>query len=140
MHAIASMVRALRARPGAFGLVGANGGFLSKYSAGVYSTQPAAWTDFDSKAIQAEIKAWAAPPVVETATGTAKIETYTIDYTGQAPRAVFIARTPEGQRLPALSDDAALVQALIDQDPIGGTINLATDDKGRNRAVGFTPA
>ena len=35
MHAIASMVRALRADPGAYGLVGANGGFLSKYSVGV---------------------------------------------------------------------------------------------------------
>jgi acetyl-CoA C-acetyltransferase len=140
MHAIASMVRALRARPGAFGLVGANGGFLSKYSAGVYSTKPAAWTDFDSKAIQAEIKAWAAPPIVEIATGLAKIETYTIDYSGQAPRAIFIARTPDGQRLPALSDDQDLVQSLIATDPAGGQISLATDDKGRNRAVEFNAA
>ena len=38
MHAIASMVQALRERPGAYGFVGANGGFLSKYSVGVYST------------------------------------------------------------------------------------------------------
>ena len=43
MHAIADTVTALRARPGAFGLVGANGGALHKYSAGVYSTTPAAW-------------------------------------------------------------------------------------------------
>ena len=38
MHAIAMMVRGLRKRRGAKGLVGANGGFLSKYSVGVYST------------------------------------------------------------------------------------------------------
>ncbi len=44
MHAIASMVRALRERPGAIGFVGANGGFLTKYSAGVYSTTPKPWT------------------------------------------------------------------------------------------------
>ncbi len=140
MHAIASMVRALRARPGAKGLVGANGGFLSKYSAGVYSTQPATWTGFDSQAIQAQIKAWPAPPVAEAATGPAKIEAYTIDYSGKAPRAIFIARTPAGQRLPALTDDQDLVQTLIAQDPLGGTITLATDEKGRNRAVGFEGA
>ena len=140
MHAIASMVRALRARPGVMGLVGANGGFLSKYSAGIYSTKPAAWTGFDSKAIQAEINAWSAPPLVETATGSAKIETYTIDYSGQAPRAILIARAPDGRRLPALCDDQDLVQTIVDQDPIGGTVTLGTDEKGRNRVTQFEPA
>ena len=49
MHAIASMVRRLRAAPGEVGLVAANGGFLSKYSVGIYSTRPAPWQGFDSK-------------------------------------------------------------------------------------------
>ena len=48
MHAVASMVRALRGAPGAFGLVAANGGYLSKYSVGIYSTKPADWRGFDS--------------------------------------------------------------------------------------------
>ena len=44
MHAIAETVQRARSAPGSYGLVGANGGIMSKYSAGVYSTTPAAWT------------------------------------------------------------------------------------------------
>ena len=41
MHAIAETVQRARRDPGTYGLVGANGGIVSKYSAGVYSTTPA---------------------------------------------------------------------------------------------------
>jgi hypothetical protein len=44
MHAIAETVRRVRSQPGTFGFVGANGGIMSKYSAGVYGTAPAPWT------------------------------------------------------------------------------------------------
>ncbi|MGB5324682.1 MAG: hypothetical protein WBN40_04570, partial [Pseudomonadales bacterium] len=40
MHSITHVVRALRKRPAAFGLVGANGGMLSKHAVGIYSAQP----------------------------------------------------------------------------------------------------
>ena len=43
MHAIAETVQRARANPGSYGFVGANGGIMSKYSVGVYSTTPAAW-------------------------------------------------------------------------------------------------
>ena len=43
MHAIASTVTLGRASPGSYGLVGANGGMMSKYSTGVYTTAPVAW-------------------------------------------------------------------------------------------------
>jgi len=48
MHAIASMAERLRAQPGSFGFVGANGGFMSKYAVGIYSTTPAEWKPVDS--------------------------------------------------------------------------------------------
>jgi acetyl-CoA C-acetyltransferase len=38
MHGVAETVARMRSAPGQFGLVGANGGILSKYSVGVYST------------------------------------------------------------------------------------------------------
>ena len=41
MHAIAETVQRARRDIGSYGLVGANGGIMSKYSAGVYSTTPA---------------------------------------------------------------------------------------------------
>jgi len=53
MHAIAETVQRARQAPGSYGLVGANGGIMSKYSAGVYSTTPAAWTPDRSAELQA---------------------------------------------------------------------------------------
>jgi acetyl-CoA C-acetyltransferase len=43
MHAIAETVNRLRLRRSGIALVGANGGYLSKYSAGIYSAVPAGW-------------------------------------------------------------------------------------------------
>ena len=40
MHGLAAMVPKLRQEPGTFGLVTANGGFLSKHAGCVYSTAP----------------------------------------------------------------------------------------------------
>jgi acetyl-CoA C-acetyltransferase len=41
MHAIAETVAPARQAPGSYGFVGANGGVMSKYSAGVYASRPA---------------------------------------------------------------------------------------------------
>jgi acetyl-CoA C-acetyltransferase len=142
MHGIASMVRALREKPGAVGLVGANGGFLSKYSVGVYSTKPKAWTGFDSKALQAEVDAWPAPAVSPPVAGSGVIETYTIDYAGKAPKAVVVGRLDTGARFVAMSadDDDTIVQALIEREPLGGCVELATDEAGHTLIKAFTPA
>ncbi|HWF77658.1 MAG TPA: acetyl-CoA acetyltransferase, partial [Caulobacteraceae bacterium] len=98
MHALASMARKLRRMPGTVGLVGANGGFLSKYSVGVYSTKPAEWRGFDSAPLQREVDGWAAPELAPDYSGEATIETYTIDYAGKEPRGVVIGRTPSDAR------------------------------------------
>jgi acetyl-CoA C-acetyltransferase len=73
MHAIAETVRRLRETGGA-GLVGANGGALTKYSAGVYSTQPRRWAPAEAPA-NAPLTG---PPEAEEADGPATIETYTV--------------------------------------------------------------
>lgn len=49
LHGVAETVTEMRSAPGAFGLVGANGGVMSKYSVGVYSTTPVEWAADDSK-------------------------------------------------------------------------------------------
>ncbi|HZZ37270.1 MAG TPA: acetyl-CoA acetyltransferase [Caulobacteraceae bacterium] len=133
MHAIASMARALRARPGAYGLTAANGGFLSKYSVGVYSTKPAAWRGFDSKALQAEVDAWPAPALAGTEAAEGAVETYTIDYAGPAPKGVVIGRRAgDGARFVAMTEPGdAIVQAMIDQDPLGAKVSYAPNDEGR---------
>ena len=139
MHAIASLVRGLRARPGSSGLVGANGGFLSKYSVGVYSTRPRAWRPFSSAELQAEIDGWAAPDLAPDHAGEATVETYTIDYAGPQPRGVLIGRTDAGQRTVAAVEDEALVRQLIAEEPLGGRFTNQLTPEGRSLAVAFSP-
>jgi len=139
MHAIASVVRVLRGRPGSYGLVGANGGFLSKYSVGVYSTLPTEWRGFDSGALQAEIDGWSSPTIRADYAGDAKVETFTIDYAGAAPRAVVIGRTQSGERLAAAVEDEILVRRLIEEEPLGGVFVTAPTPEGKSLVSAFTP-
>ena len=132
MHAIASMVRALRAAPGKIGLVAANGGFLSKYSVGIYSAKPAPWRGFDSAALQAEVDAWPAPPMTP-GEGEGVIETYTIDYSRQPPLAVVVGSLEaSGARFVAMTEDPAITGAMIASDPLGARVTLKLDADGRS--------
>jgi acetyl-CoA C-acetyltransferase len=131
MHAIAAMARTLRETPGAIGLVAANGGFLSKYSVGVYTSAPARFRPFDSKPLQAEIEAWPVPVQTDAPEGACTIETYTIDYTGD-PRVTIVGRDGEGRRFAAGSarGDAALAEAFAAHEPLGAVVSVATDERG----------
>jgi acetyl-CoA C-acetyltransferase len=109
MHAIAETVHRLRARPGAHGLVWANGGVLSKHAVGVYTTTPTQWRGNDSAAIQVELDAAAGVGVAEQADGPAIIETLSIMHTAKGDRAAVIARLTDGRRFlanPEPGDDA----------------------------------
>ena len=108
MHAIAETVRRSRTAPGSYGFVGANGGTLSKYSVGIYSTTPAPWRPDDSAAVQAELDAVPDVPRPEQADGWGTVETFTVKHdrggsrTGivvgrlEATGERFLAVTPEG--------------------------------------------
>ena len=139
MHAIAEMVRRLRAKPGAVGLVGANGGFLSKYSVGIYASQSRPFVAFDSTPLQAEVNGWTAPALDPSYAGDAAVETYTIDYSGPTPRGVVIARSPAGARVIAMTppDQPAMVEEMITRDPLGRRVHLAAADDGRLVVGGF---
>jgi len=142
MHAIASMVRALRERPCAHGLVAANGGFLSKCSVGVYSSTPAAPPVFEDVQLQADIDSWATPPLA-TGAGSGVVETYTIDYAGPAPVGVVIGRRAEdGARFVAMTDagDPTVVQRMIAAEPLAARVRVATSPEGRDLIQTFEPA
>jgi acetyl-CoA C-acetyltransferase len=97
MHAIASMAEKLRAKPGSFGFIGANGGTLAKYAAGVYSTRPAEWKNCDSATLQAEIDAMPAPDIDYEPEGWATIETYNVVYGRSEPsHAIVVGRLDSG--------------------------------------------
>ncbi|SNQ45246.1 putative enoyl-CoA hydratase [Frankia canadensis] len=126
MHAIAETVRAMRASPGTYGLVGANGGALSKYSVGIYSTAPTPWRLDDSGRLQAEIDAWDPAPVAYHADGWATIETFTVGHDrADAPVGIVVGRLErDGRRFlaTAVAGDEEMLALLGDEQPIGERI------------------
>ena len=85
---------------GARGLVLANGGFLSKEAAGVYSTEPMpGWQPLSDADIQAQCDTQVGPRLLsEDADGT--LESFTVTYVkGEAARGYAFLRTDDGARL-----------------------------------------
>ena len=158
MHAIVETMHRARAQPGSFGLVGANGGIMSKYSAGVYSTAPTAWRADDSAGLQAELDAVPVVDVARHATGAGTIETYTVRYDRQGKRTgIVIGRLDADDRrfvakVARGADD--LLDLLCTGDPIGAPVyvkafasgNVATSSRAQmaglhpDRTPGFRDA
>jgi acetyl-CoA C-acetyltransferase len=137
MHAIAETVHAMRNRPGAYGLVGANGGTLSKYSVGIYSTTPRPWVPDRSAARQSELDARPVAPLSPEPRGSATIETYTVRYPNSGPLGVVVGRLDaDGRRFLAnpADGDEALLDLLVHGEPVGVEIIVESAEAG-NRAT-----
>jgi acetyl-CoA C-acetyltransferase len=126
MHAIAETVQRARSKPGSFGFVGANGGIISKYSAGVYGTAPVPWTSDNSKELQAEIDSWAAPEQAMQADGSAVVETYTVKHGRDGSRTgIVVGRLDaDGRRFVAKGDDDDLLAVLASAEPVGARVYI----------------
>ncbi|MCV7179502.1 acetyl-CoA acetyltransferase [Mycolicibacterium sphagni] len=136
LHGIAETVAAMRDKPGAFGLVGANGGVMSKYSVGVYSTTPVDWAPDRSKELQADIAALPKLAVTRNANGAGVIETYSVRYDWPERTGVIIGRLDaDGSRFMAISTDDDLVTLMTTGDPLGAKITVTAGEDGKNRAV-----
>ena len=136
LHGIAETVAEMRDKPGAFGLVGANGGIMSKYSVGVYSTTPVNWTPDRSKELQADIAALPRISVTRNAEGAGVVETYSVRYDWPELTGVIIGRLDaDDSRFMALTTDAALLAVMTDGDPLGTRISVTAGDDGINRAT-----
>jgi acetyl-CoA C-acetyltransferase len=133
MHAIAETVQRARRAPGSYGLVGANGGIMSKYSAGVYSTTPAAWIPDASQDLQAEIDAWPVPEQARYADGPAVIETYTVRHARDGARTgIVVGKLDRGnERFVAKGDDPDLLDLLTSaKEPIGQPVYVRSSGAG----------
>jgi len=138
-HAIAEMMRRLRAAPGQFGLVSANGNYLTKHSWGVYSTAPisAPWQREDPARVQAELDRLPKSAFTPTPSGRATIETYTVmhDRDGPAYSVLFGRLLATGERFIANTpDDAATLHDLQQREGLGRTGAVSHHD-GRNTFV-----
>ncbi|KAA0107968.1 acetyl-CoA acetyltransferase [Mycolicibacterium sp. P1-5] len=136
LHGIAETVAAMRDKPGAFGLVGANGGVMSKYSVGIYSTTPIDWAPDRSKDLQTAIAALPKVAVTRNANGAGVIETYSVRYDWPERTGIIIGRLDaDGSRFMAITTDEALVALMSDGDPLGAAITVTAGEDGKNRAV-----
>jgi acetyl-CoA C-acetyltransferase len=130
MHAIATVVGELRERPGALGLVWANGGYVTKHSFGVYGTTPPA-NGFRHAEPQDEIDAGPqrqlAPPA--DAAGPAVIEAYTVmhDREGRPEHALTSCLLDDGRRAWGSSADGDTVVALCAGEWVGRLVSLDSD-------------
>ncbi|MGD1207490.1 acetyl-CoA acetyltransferase [Mycobacterium seoulense] len=130
MHAVAETVAQLRSTPGEYGLVGANGGILSKYSVGVYCSTPAEWKPDRSAQAQRQVADWPTVPVTEHADGVGTVETYTVRRDDGRPTGIVIGRLDDGSRFLSTTEDDELIALLIDGDPLGHTVRVRSFDYG----------
>jgi len=129
LHAIAQMMLTLRENPEDFGMVNANGWFLTKHSFGIYSNQRLGqnWCKPELSGIQARLKSAARPAFTENPQGHATIETYTVYYDRQnnAQRGFVIGRLTDHTRfLAEIENDQDSLKQLIEHQAIGlsGTV------------------
>jgi acetyl-CoA C-acetyltransferase len=134
-HAIAQMMEEVREKPGSKGMVTANGNYITKQSAGIYSTTPTMkpFAPRDPATYQASIDNDRGPAIAEVAIGAATIETYTVMHDRNGPSyAILFGRLNDGRRFIANApDDPGLLQEMVDQD-LMGKVGRVTHDHGRN--------
>jgi acetyl-CoA C-acetyltransferase len=117
LHGIAETVNEMRDNPGRFGFIGANGGVMSKYSVGIYSTEPVDWKQDRSTDLQAEIAQLPKVPVTKEADGPATIETYSVRYDWPVRTGIVVGRLDsDDSRFLATSEDEDLVALLSDNE------------------------
>jgi acetyl-CoA C-acetyltransferase len=134
LHGIAETVIQMRDAPGEFGLVGANGGIMSKYSVGIYSTTPVNWRTNRCSQLNAEIQTLPKVGVTRQPDGGATIETYSVRYDWPIRTGIIVGRLDaDGTRFMATTDDDDLVALMSDGDPLGAAISVWSTEHG-NRA------
>ncbi|MGH9038125.1 MAG: acetyl-CoA acetyltransferase [Acidimicrobiia bacterium] len=130
-HSVAAMVEACRADPGSLGLTTGVGWFLTKHSAGLWSTAPppGGYRRLDPAATQARVDAtprrepsgpWAGPATVEATA-------VSFDRDGTPTLGVVAALTPDGRRALANCHDAAALTTMTTEEWAGRPVQLATD-------------
>ncbi len=131
-HAIAEAVARVREDRGEYALVSANGGVMSYYATGLYSTEPADWSANDRYLIvpNSHYKAVVSNAPFDTAT----VETYTFLTTSKGVRAIFLGRNERGERVMGNGDmEHESTRALFEGgEPFGALLHIERQDNGVN--------
>lgn len=122
LHGIAAMADALRARRGAAGLVTANGWYMTKHAAGVYSSAPPSRPALPEPAPESARHAGEPVRVVEQPDGAGVVETYTVvcDRSGAPETGIVVGRLGDGSRFLAHTPpDRALLEGWMQHEAVG---------------------
>lgn len=133
IHAIVEMVKTLRMHTGEFGMVLANGGYLSKEAIGIYSTdRPVDWRPVDCSDIQRSIDTEEAPKVLKAHDGLGRVLSYTVAYAKGSPRFGYVlGETTKRERFLAAirKGDSATIDSLLEGNAIGREIRVEHHDR-----------
>ncbi|MEQ9315026.1 MAG: acetyl-CoA acetyltransferase [Henriciella sp.] len=123
MHGIASMAEWLRERDGAFGLVLANGGWMTKEAVGVWSTaRPDSFMPVEKAAKPTE------KVTLDAAAVSGTVETYTVVHGRDGPaQGIIFGKTDSGSRFIAKASAAALDELRKDESPVGRKVSVTQD-------------
>ncbi len=111
-HAIATMAGVLRVDPGSLGLVTGVGGYLTKHTLGLYSTEPPPdgfrWADAQEQAESTPCQ------LADAVDGTATVESWVVQHgrDGDAEGVLAACLLEDGRRAWASSDDADTVAEM----------------------------
>lgn len=136
-HSIAEMVQRVRAKPGAFGLVTANGNYVTKHAAGLFSTTPIGhpWEREAPAILQRHLDGLPKPPFTERPNGPAHVETYTVVHGRDGPQAgIVMGRLENGNvRFVAVTPaDTATLADMETRDQLGRPGVVSHREDGRN--------
>jgi acetyl-CoA C-acetyltransferase len=133
MHSIVTMIEKVRSKPGSYGLVTANGWYVTKHSLGIYSTTPVkgAWTREDPKSYQRDIDAIPHPEVEVRPEGEGTVETYTVMHDRGGPKiGIIVGRLGNGKRFLAhTANDPATLNELMERETLGRRGRVTPGDK-----------
>lgn len=133
-HSIAEMMNVVRRKPGSFGMVTANGNYLTKHSAGIYSTAPTRgpWSRENPTKHQAALDAGPKRRVETAPVGTGTIETYCVAYGKDAPEKGWILGRLDssGDRFVAMADasEPGLLDDMLAREQLGRKVTVGAKD------------
>lgn len=124
-HSIATLADRARANPDDLALASAVGWYLTKHGLALLSATPPA-TAYAHHDVQAVVDATPTREIAEKPSGTWTVETFTAAYDRDGTAAVgsVVALDADGRRGFGRTEDAGVLDRLLDGDPIDGPVEL----------------
>jgi acetyl-CoA C-acetyltransferase len=125
-HSVATMAGVLRSDPGSFGLITANGGYLTKHALAVYSTTPP--SSYRHEDVQEEVDRSPSRQCTVDAEGPSTVEAYTVMHGHDgSERALLACLLPDGSRAWANTVEPGAMKAMMEDEFIGRPATISAD-------------